>query len=45
MSISRKPTNPGDALVLVDDLCKKHYESNHLPSAANGPCEFVDEVE
>jgi hypothetical protein len=45
MSISKTPTNPGNALVLIDELCKKHYESGHLLSIANWPCEVVDEVE
>jgi hypothetical protein len=41
-----KDTNdPGDTLVLVDELCKKPYQNGHLPSTANWPWEFVDEVE
>ena len=35
----------GDDFVLVDALCRRHYESSHLPGAINLPYEFVDEAE
>jgi rhodanese-related sulfurtransferase len=35
----------GEKFVLVDALSAKHYESSHLPGAANLPYESVDEAE